>query len=154
MTNKELLPLLHLLSTLLISMDEMENLPKVYNPTSYKHELKVNTKKFLESVQKYIKQLSPFNDVVSQIIENVDASDYEEYIGAKKRIIRAMQYADFETVKEFELLIRDAGYRMEQLEAYELMLNTHVPHKDLREKYREKLGYSEAQFEEFKRLNA
>lgn len=143
----DLTPVLHLLCTLQCANDEMDMIEESAKFAPFKQELKKATNTFIAALKLYRKQLKPTNAILENIWLSIpDPQEFGEFNSAKRRLIQRMAFAKFEEIREMDALLDDALYRIEQLDTFELMLNTHVPNKQLRESYRTKLNYTEAQY--------
>ena len=150
--NYDLTPVLHLLTTLQVANDEMDVIKDSFRYAPFKHQLKKDTNVFLKALERYRGQLKEANKILESIWTNVPDEDFNNFNEAKRRLIQRMAFAKFEEIQEMEALLNDALYRMEQLDTFELMLNTHVPSKELRDSYRAKLHYTEPEYKELKRF--
>ena len=132
-----LTPLLHLLITLQISNDEMDNIPhlltQALDAENMKHKLRQDTKDLIKHIERYIKQLSGPNDLLRQIWAVVPDEDFDSFIQVKKTLIQRMQYSKFEDINEMLAILEDAQRKEKTLDVFELMLNTLAPNEQVRD---------------------
>lgn len=143
--SKELTPLLHAIGTAQVLFDELDNLSDKSNRLSYfKHDLKRATGQWLKSALQV-------KNVLQQIWTSIDQDDFDSYIDAKKRVIRKMQNATFEEIKELDYQLTEVHAKYDMIDVFETMLNTHCV-TEIRDTYRNKLGYTQEQYLQLKKM--
>lgn len=142
---KELTPLLHAIGTAQVLMDELDILQSKNNRLSYfKQELK-------QATNKWINAALPVRNILSQIWQHIDQSEFDSYVEAKRNLIRRMQHSTFEEIKELDYQLSEAHAKYNMIDVFETMLNTHcIP--EAREAYRNKLGYTLEQYLQLKKM--
>jgi len=147
----DITPVLHLLCTLQVINDEIEPIPNSIKIAPFKHELKKAANRYYEETERFIRALTDTNKILESIwtVANED-NGFDAFVEVKRRLIQRMSFAKFEEINEMDAILTDAQYRLQQLDTFELILNTHVPSKSLRDKYREKLNYTEEQYKQQK----
>lgn len=139
MPNKtNLTPLLHLLCTIQIVHDQIDNLPEDTRLAYFRRDLK-------KATNMYLNALKPAGIVLRKIWEHMPDEDFDEYIEVWHSLIRRMQDSTFEDLNEMSAILDDAKLKINRLHQLEIILNTHVP-ANIRDMYRDKLGYSLEQY--------
>lgn len=147
----DITPILHLLCTIQVINDEIDPIPNSVKIAPFKHELKKAANRYFEETERFMRALTDTNKILESIwtVANED-NGFDAFVEVKRRLIHRMSFAKFEEINEMDAILTDAQYRLKQLDAFELILNTHVPNKALRESYREKLNYTEKQYKHLK----
>lgn len=144
--------LMHLLITLQVANDEIDGLPQELERTTYKRELKQETRRYQQATRNYINALVKPNQTLIQIWEAVPSQDMDELVQAKRRLIHRMQNAQFEEINEMDALLSYAERKRDMMIIVEEILEKHtIP--AVRDMYRQRMGYTEEQFKLLKQMN-
>lgn len=139
-TTNELTPILHLLCTVQVVNDEIDNVKNDTRFKYFKHDLKRATTMYLQA-------LKPCNKMLRDIWDKMPDEEFDSFIELKRDIIRKMQHGSFEDMNEMHALYHDAQRKTKMLDMIEVILNTHVVDELMRNMYRSQMGYTKEQYQ-------
>lgn len=137
--NNDLNPLLHAIGTAQVMFDELDNLSsKKHDLTYYKHDLK-------KAIGNFKNTALQVKGVLGQIWKHIPQDEFDDYIEAKRNVIRKLQNCTFEEIKELDDQITDVHNKYKMLDVFERMIGTHCS-RAMADIYREQLGYTLNQY--------